>query len=68
MQSLRDFLAAWPEVEEVKLDTEWLQRLNAILDLLRGVVTGASVLLVDPETRGISSRPPIRSSAGCTRP
>jgi cell division transport system permease protein len=45
MQSLRDFLAAWPEVEEVKLDTEWLLRLNAILDLLRGVVTGASVLL-----------------------
>jgi cell division transport system permease protein len=45
MQSLRDFLAAWPEVELVQVDNEWVQRLNAILQLLRGIVVGAAVLL-----------------------
>jgi cell division transport system permease protein len=45
MQSLHRFLTAWPEVELVQVDSEWVQRLNAILDLLRGVVTGAAVLL-----------------------
>lgn len=45
MESLKRFLTAWPEVELVQLDTEWIQRLNAILDLLRGVVTGAALLL-----------------------
>jgi cell division transport system permease protein len=45
MESLRRYLSAWPEVEIVQVDTEWVQRLNAILDLLRGVVTGAALLL-----------------------
>ncbi|MEO6078430.1 MAG: permease-like cell division protein FtsX [Steroidobacteraceae bacterium] len=45
MASLRRYLTAWPEVELVQLDSEWVHRLNAILDLLRGVVTGAAVLL-----------------------
>jgi cell division transport system permease protein len=45
MESLRRYLSAWPEVEIVQVDSEWVQRLNAILDLLRGVVTGAAVLL-----------------------
>ncbi len=45
MESLRRYLAAWPEVELVQVDSEWVQRLNAILDLLRGIVTGAAVLL-----------------------
>jgi cell division transport system permease protein len=45
MESLRKYLAAWPEVELVQVDSEWVQRLNAILDLLRGVVTGAAVLI-----------------------
>jgi cell division transport system permease protein len=45
MTSLRDFLAAWPEVELVQIDNEWVQRLNAILALLRGIVVGAAVLL-----------------------
>jgi cell division transport system permease protein len=45
MASLRDFLAAWPEVELVQIDNEWVQRLNAILALLRGIVVGAAVLL-----------------------
>lgn len=45
MESLRRFLAAWPEVELVQIDGEWVQRLNAILDLLRGIVTGAALLI-----------------------
>jgi cell division transport system permease protein len=45
MEALRAYLAAWPEVELVQMDSEWVQRLNALLQLLRGVVTGASVLL-----------------------
>jgi cell division transport system permease protein len=45
MASLREFLAAWPEVELVQVDSEWVLRLNAILQLLRGIVTGAAVLL-----------------------
>jgi cell division transport system permease protein len=45
MESLRRYLTAWPEVELVQVDSEWVQRLNAILDLLRGIVSGAAVLL-----------------------
>jgi len=45
LDSLRRYITAWPEVEQVKLDNEWVQRLNAILDLLRGIVLGAAVLL-----------------------
>jgi cell division transport system permease protein len=45
MESLREYLAAWPEVELVQLDSEWVRRLNAILELLRGIVSGAAVLL-----------------------
>jgi cell division transport system permease protein len=45
MESLRKYIAAWPEVDLVQVDSEWVQRFNAILDLLRGVVTGAAVLL-----------------------
>jgi cell division transport system permease protein len=45
MESLRRYLAAWPEVELVQVDTEWVVRLNAILELLRRLVTGTGVLL-----------------------
>ncbi|MGC4029003.1 MAG: permease-like cell division protein FtsX [Steroidobacteraceae bacterium] len=45
MESLRRYLAAWPEVEMVQVDSEWVVRLNAILDLLRRLVTGTAVLL-----------------------
>lgn len=45
MDSLQKYISAWPEVELVQVDSEWVRRLNAILDLLRMVVTGASVLL-----------------------
>lgn len=45
MDSLRRYIAAWPEVELVQVDSDWVRRLNAILDLLRGIVVGAGVLL-----------------------
>jgi cell division transport system permease protein len=45
MESLRQFLAALAEVELVQIDSQWVQRLNAILDLMRGVVTGAALLI-----------------------
>jgi cell division transport system permease protein len=45
MEALREFLAAWPEVELVQVDSQWVQRLQAILDLLRGIVTGGAILL-----------------------
>ncbi len=45
MESLRRYITAWPEVELVQVDSEWVQRLNAILDLLRGIVVGAAALL-----------------------
>jgi cell division transport system permease protein len=45
MESLRAFLTAWPEVELVQIDNDWVRRLNAILELLRGIVGGAAILL-----------------------
>jgi cell division protein FtsX len=45
MESLRRYIAAWPEVELVQIDSDWVKRLNAILDLLRRLVLGASALL-----------------------
>ena len=42
-EALKSSIAAMPDVEFVQLDTEWVQRLNAMLDVLRRVVwlTGA---------------------------
>lgn len=45
LQDLQRYLAAWPEVELVQLDNEWVQRLDAILDLVRRLLTGTAVLL-----------------------
>ena len=45
LETLKGYLAAWPEVELVQVDTEWVLRLNAILDLLRRIVLGTAVLL-----------------------
>ncbi len=45
MDTLRRYIEAWPEVELVQMDNDWVRRLNAILDLLGGIVTGAAVLL-----------------------
>lgn len=52
VESLRRYLSAWPEVDSVQFDGEWVRRLTAILDLLRNVfavfaaVLGAGVLVV----------------------
>lgn len=45
MAELQRYLSAWPEVDAVQLDSEWVQRLNAFLVLLNRLVIGASVLL-----------------------
>jgi cell division transport system permease protein len=51
-QTLKSGIAALPDVDSVQLDTEWVQRLNAMLDVLKRVVwitaglLGVSVVLV----------------------
>jgi cell division transport system permease protein len=52
MESLRRYFMAWPEVDLVQVDTEWVMRFNAILDVLHrllgitAVLLGAGVLAV----------------------
>jgi cell division transport system permease protein len=43
--SLRAALAAMPDVASVQLDTDWVKRLHAILDLLRRVLLLTAVIL-----------------------
>ncbi|MGH8259968.1 MAG: permease-like cell division protein FtsX [Steroidobacteraceae bacterium] len=45
LDELQHYLAAWPEVDSVQVDAEWVQRLNAILDVLRHVLLAAAALL-----------------------
>lgn len=45
LESLRRYFSAWPEVDVVQLDTEWVLRFNAILAVLRRLVLIAAVLL-----------------------
>ena len=45
LESLRSYFAAWPEVDVVQLDTEWVLRFNAILAVLRRLVLIAAALL-----------------------
>jgi cell division transport system permease protein len=45
LDSLRSYFAAWPEVDIVQLDTEWVLRFNAILAVLRRLVLIAAALL-----------------------
>jgi cell division transport system permease protein len=45
VEALRRYFAAWPEVEVVQLDSDWVRRFNAILDVLRRVVWVAIVVL-----------------------
>ena len=46
LTALHDDLVARPSVDLVRLDTEWLERLNAFLELARRAVWIAAVLLV----------------------
>ncbi|HVW68328.1 MAG TPA: permease-like cell division protein FtsX, partial [Steroidobacteraceae bacterium] len=45
LESLRRYFAAWPEVDVVQIDSEWVMRFNAILDFLRRLLVIAAVLL-----------------------
>jgi cell division transport system permease protein len=45
LEALRSYLTAWPEVDSVQLDRDWVLRLGAILELLRQVTLIAGVLL-----------------------
>ncbi len=45
VESLRRYFAAWPEVDIVQLDSDWVRRFNAILDVLRRVLWTAIVVL-----------------------
>lgn len=45
IETLRKYLEAWPEVDVVQLDGEWVKRLAAILDLAQQAVTIFAVLL-----------------------
>lgn len=45
IETLRRYLASWPEVEIVQLDGEWVKRLAAILDLARQALAVFAVLL-----------------------
>src|ERR1700704_2926262 len=45
VESLRHYFTAWPEVDLIQVDTEWVMRFNAILDVLRHLLAIAAVLL-----------------------
>ena len=45
MESLRRYLSAWPEVDTVQLDGDWVARFNAILGLLQRALLLAAGLL-----------------------
>ena len=45
LESLRHYFSAWPEVELVQVDAEWVMRFNAILEVLRRLLLIAAALL-----------------------
>ena len=45
VEELRRYLAAWPEVDSVQIDSDWVRRFNAILETLRRALLVAAVLL-----------------------
>jgi cell division transport system permease protein len=45
VESLRRYFTAWPEVDLVQVDTEWVMRFNAILDVLRHLLAITAILL-----------------------
>jgi len=45
LDALRAWLLAWPEVDSVELDRDWVVRFNAILGLLRRVLAVSAILL-----------------------
>lgn len=45
VETLRRYFAAWPEVDIVQVDTDWVKRFNAIIDVLRRLLAIVAVLL-----------------------
>jgi cell division transport system permease protein len=45
LESLRHYFTAWPEVDIVQIDSEWVMRFNAILEVLRRLLLMAAALL-----------------------
>jgi cell division transport system permease protein len=45
LESLRRYFAAWPEVDIVQIDSEWVMRFNAILGVLRRLLVITAALL-----------------------
>ena len=45
LESLRRYFTAWPEVDVVQMDADWVLRFNAILEVLRRVLAIAAMLL-----------------------
>jgi cell division transport system permease protein len=45
LEALRGYFGAWPEVELVQIDAQWVQRFNAILEVLRQLLLIAAALL-----------------------
>ena len=45
LEALRSYFTAWPEVELVQVDSEWVMRFNAILEVLRRLLLMAAALL-----------------------
>jgi len=45
LESLRRYFGAWPEVDLVQVDSQWVMRFNAILEVLRRLLMIAAALL-----------------------
>ena len=45
LESLRRYFTAWPEVDVVQIDSDWVMRFNAILEVLRRLLVIAAALL-----------------------
>jgi cell division transport system permease protein len=45
LEALRGYFRAWPEVDLVQVDSQWVQRFNAILEVLRQLLLIAAGLL-----------------------
>jgi len=45
LESLRHYLGAWPEVDLVQVDSEWVMRFNAILEVMSRLLLMAAGLL-----------------------
>jgi cell division transport system permease protein len=45
LERLRHYFAAWPEVDAVQVDSDWVLRFNALLEVLRRLLLIAAALL-----------------------